>query len=280
MNPNHSNHQPPLTTPIYLKTDEGMPWPEDKAFYLLSRNGLFLCRNHAFFSSCVPSDRWPGELAHQQSFFKSDYPRLPQRLLERVVGFFDLIAERYESEAVVLVVWNRQREKVELRVPDQTGTVRTSFYGDRYPVDLYYEVPQLPPHEVLIGDIHSHVDGAAYASWTDKADEAYRPGLHLVVGRIRSEPPEFYCALTVDGVRFRVTDLGLVTEGYQQRRRREVPVEWIDKVKVEESSNSKPPANYSYSSSNTRSEPVQIGLPNPEAIATARGDSTPAPGGS
>ena len=235
-----NNHSPLLTTPIYLKTDDIMEWPPDKAFYLLSKDGLFLCRNHPFFSSCVPSDRWPGELAGQRSFIKLDYPRLPRRLIELVVGFFEVIGERYDSEAAVLLVWNRKGEKIELVVPEQTGTVGTSYYGSRYPLDLYYEIPPLSPHQMLIGDIHSHVDGAAYASWTDKADEAYRPGLHLVVGRIKDEPPQFHCAVTADGVRFRVNDLDMVMEDYRGRRRSEVPEEWIAKVKVEEWSNSKP----------------------------------------
>ena len=35
---------PHLFTPLYLKLNEAMPWPEtEKAFYLLSSDGLFLC---------------------------------------------------------------------------------------------------------------------------------------------------------------------------------------------------------------------------------------------
>ena len=234
-------------TPIHLKTDDQMAWPQDKAFYVLSRDGLFLCRNHPFFSSCVPTDRWPGELAAQRPFLKLNYPRLPRPLIERVVGFFDLIGERHSSEAAVLLAWNTRTEEIELIVPDQVGTVGGTSYGVRYPIDLYYEIPALPPHLMLIGDIHSHVDGPAYASWTDKADEAYRPGLHLVVGRILGEPPEFHCEVTADGTRFRVKDLALVIAGYQKRRR-DVPHDWLAKVSVELWSNSKRRSQYSHSS--------------------------------
>lgn len=225
-----------LLTPIHLKLDEDMAWPQDKTFYLLSREGLFLCRNHQFFSSCVPADRWPSELAGQRPFFKLDYPRLPRSLVEQVVGFFDIIGERYASEAAVLLTWNRQTSALELLVPDQVGTVGTSGYGNPYPIDLYYQVPPLAPHLQLIGDIHSHVDGPAYASWTDKTDEAYRPGLHLVVGRILDEPPEFHCEVVADGTRFHVKDLRLIMDGYRERRRDEVPPSWIARVSVEKSS--------------------------------------------
>jgi proteasome lid subunit RPN8/RPN11 len=222
-----------MLTPIYLKTEENMPWPGDKVFYLLSRDGLFLCRNHPFFASSARADRWPAELAGHRPHLKSGYPRLPQAMVERVVGFFDLVAERYDSEAAVLLAWNRERKEIELLVPEQTGSVATSRYGGRYAMDLFYELPPLPPHLMLIGDIHSHVYGPAYASGTDKADEAYRPGLHMVVGRLQNEPPEFYCAVTADGARFRVDDLALVMEGYQQRRA-DLPPEWLGRVGVEE----------------------------------------------
>ena len=44
-----------LLTPILLKTADTMPWPEDESvFHLVTSDGLFLCRNHPFFTSSVP----------------------------------------------------------------------------------------------------------------------------------------------------------------------------------------------------------------------------------
>lgn len=227
-----SDHQ--LYTPVYLMTDEAMPWPnEEPVFHLLTRDGLFLGRNHAFFTSCVPATVWPSELAGQKPFLRLRYPRLPRPLIEQVVGFFDIIGDRHASEAAVLLAWDRQAEAIVPLVPPQVGGVGTTSYGYSYPIDLEYEIPPLPPHLMLIGDVHSHVDGAAYASYTDQADERHRPGLHLVVGRIWDEPPQFHCEVVADGMRFRVRDLDLVLEGYHQRRRHEVPREWLEQVSVQ-----------------------------------------------
>ncbi len=224
---------PQLFTPLYLKLNDAMPWPEqEKAFYLLSSEGLFLCRNTPFFRSCVPAREFPGELAEQRPFLQLAYPRIPRPLLEQVVGFFDLIGDRFGSEAAVLLAWNRTTETVEAIVPPQTGLVGMSWSGNPYPLELEYEVPPLPPHLLLLGDIHSHVDGSAYASFVDKADEMHQPGLHLVVGRILDEPPQFHCEATADGFRFKVRDLSLVLEGYHRRRTNEVPADWLSKVTV------------------------------------------------
>ncbi len=72
---------------------------------------------------------------------------------------------------------------------------------------------------------------SAYASGTDKDDELHSAGLHIVVGRIKQEPPDLHVEAVVDGKRFRL-DPRQVIEGYEQRR---LPVAkaWIEKVRVE-----------------------------------------------
>ena len=84
----------------------------------------------------------------------------------------------------------------------------------------------------MIGDVHSHVDEPAFSSATDVRDERHRPGLHIVVGRISHEPPDFHIEATVDGMRFHVTHPELVLEGYERRRIAAVPPTWIDQVEV------------------------------------------------
>ncbi len=82
---------------------------------------------------------------------------------------------------------------------------------------------------------------------TDIEDEVHRPGLHIVVGRIGSEPPELHIEVTVDGDRFAVKDYKMVLEGYHQRRPEEVPDEWMEQVTVE---------TVSYQASGTASDPA------------------------
>ena len=84
-----------LFTPLYLKVDDEMKWPEnEKVFHLLSRDGLFICRNNDFYRSCAPARNWPGELASQKPFIELKFPRIPRVLIERIVGFFSEIAEK------------------------------------------------------------------------------------------------------------------------------------------------------------------------------------------
>jgi PRTRC genetic system protein A len=159
------------------------------------------------------------------------HPRIPQTLMERIVAFFDLVATRHRAEAAVLLLWDRRSDRMTVAIPHQRATVVQSSMGGRYPTDVHYEVPALPPHVVLVGDVHSHVDGAAYASYTDRTDETYRAGLHVVLGRIHREPPEIHAEFVVDGERFAVHPPEIL-EGYHERSP-SVPGAWVDRVRID-----------------------------------------------
>lgn len=212
-----------------------MEWPTDKVFYLVAAEGLFLCRNHPFFKSCVKINGGPKELESQKETVTLKYPKIPQALLERAVGFFRLVADKQNSEAAAIWIWNQSTQQVELVVPEQkainSSSSSTSPHG--YPMDVKYEMPMLPPHQVYMGDIHCHVDGSAYASATDTNDEVHRPGIHIVVGHIDAPIPQFYCDAVVDGQRFKVDNLSTVWEGFSEPDTDSVPPEWVERVKLE-----------------------------------------------
>jgi hypothetical protein len=230
----HGKDSDSLVTPILLKTRADQTLPADESAYLvLANNGLWFCRNHEFFESSVKARSWPNELAQHASSLQLRHPKVPQAMLERTVGFFDAIAQRDNCEAGVLLAWDRRRRCIRLIVPRQVATFGVGWSGGTYPVGLHYDTPsKLPLNWSIIGDVHSHVYGSAYSSGQDQSDEEYRTGLHLVIGRLDSEPPQFHAEYVVDGERFRI-DPGAVMAGYHQRDPT-FPQRWMQKVRVKE----------------------------------------------
>lgn len=220
-----------LITPVFVKTPDDPEWPEDeKVFYTISGDGLHLCRNHEFFRSCVPAPSWPSELAEQKTFLQLRYPRISPRQIEQVVGFFDLAWKLHGGEAAVMLAFDRDKNESRVIVPEQVTEVIRSSKGDLYPSGVRYELPSLPAHLTVYCDVHSHCDLSAYASSVDTNDEAYRAGLHAVVGKLHQEPPQFHTEAVVDGVRFKVASATLF-DGYR-RRAYDFPRWWLDKVEV------------------------------------------------
>jgi hypothetical protein len=220
-----------LITPVFVKTSDDPEWPEgEKVFYMISGDGLHLCRNHEFFRSCVPAPSWPSELAEQKTFLRIRYPHISPRRIEQVVGFFDLVWKLHGGEAAVMLARDRETNETRVIVPEQVTTVIRTSRGDLYPSGVRYAVPSLPAHLTVYCDIHSHCDLSAYASSVDTNDEAFRAGLHAVVGRLHQEPPQFHTEAVVDGVRFQVASTTLF--GGYTKRAYDFPRWWLDKVEV------------------------------------------------
>jgi hypothetical protein len=235
--------------PLYLKTESPMARPKDPEYYLLTRDGMFFCRNHAFFESDVPASRSPRMLAPHERRCAVRYPKLSVAALEFIIGFFDRVYEEHRAESVVLLTWDLKRQSYKLVVPPQEATVWESYSGKRTPLDVTYQVPALPAHQLLVGDIHCHGDLGAYSSYTDQKDEIYRDGVHAVVGFIDRDPPQFHCEIAIDGHRFPMR-FDQMFRGYR-RRRTIVPQQWMQKVKVHVDRATYSWSSASYASSNT-----------------------------
>ena len=198
----------------------------------MAANGLFRCRNTELFTSCVPVASGPQSLARREPFLRIRSPHVPRRLLESIVGFFSVVYDCYRAEAAVLILWNRFRQRYQILVPEQTSRVFVTWQGTACPLSVDYETPaSLPPDTCIVGDVHSHGNGPAFTSWTDRDDEIHRAGFHIVVGQIDQDPPQFHVEAVVDGTRFRVPTDSLL-EGYRHRRRR-VPARWLERVHVD-----------------------------------------------
>jgi PRTRC genetic system protein A len=221
-----------LITPIYLKTSDDMPLPAgESAYLLLTGNGIWMCRNHEFFQSCAPARSWPCELARHRSSLSLNYPKIPRELLEQIVGFFGVIAENHEAEAGALLIWDKSRQRMDIHVPQQLATVERTWSGKIYPIGLHYDRPtDLGPERIIVADLHSHVFHTAYTSAVDEVDARYRAGLHIVVGCLDLEPPQFHCEFVVDGEHFPLKSPQVI-EGYESRRD-DFPDEWLDRVSI------------------------------------------------
>jgi len=220
-----------LPIPVYLKTEADAPRPTDPEFYWITQNGTFLCRNHPFFESDVRTERQPRALAPHAPLCRSRYPKVGRAALEFVVGFFEQVFRLHGAEAIVLLYWDTRRKRYRLYVPKQEATVWESNSGHRSPLNVKYQTPlDVPTHQLLVGDIHCHGDLSAYASHTDQYDEAYRDGLHAVVGCVDRDVPEFYVDFVVDSTRFKFRPEHFF-RGFRQARRL-VPTAWMDQVQV------------------------------------------------
>ncbi len=220
-----------LFTSIYHKTQPDTAAPTDEeCYYLLSRDGLFIGRNQPLMRSLVPAPNWPRELHPQQPFLQLTYPKVSADLLADIVGFFWTVANRFGAEAAVLLGYDGT--SITPIVPDQTGTIAWGYSGRPYPIGLHYDIPVELDGFRVIGDFHSHAFDPAYASSIDMKDERYRPGLHVVAGRLDSDPPDWHIEYVVDGSRFPITPESVLDLDAYAGRTVPTDTEWMKRLDV------------------------------------------------
>ena len=147
-----------LHTPLYLKLTPDLPWPaHEKTFYLLSRDGVFLCRNHPFFRSTTPMKLGPGELAAVRAIL--DQVTLREELVAYVV---DLVRATRSHESVqigagpratqALLLGSRAKAALAGRdfvTPDDVKSLAGPVLSHRLVLRPEFEIEGLTIEEVL-----------------------------------------------------------------------------------------------------------------------------------
>jgi hypothetical protein len=218
--------------PVVVK-DGAFCVPDAPAYYVVAANGLFLVRRTDIFTACVPVDGGVPGLLHHEPRLALDLPRLPRSLLERAVGFFRAVWERWEGEAILVLFYDRAEgrpPRFALGAPPQR--LRGRFEGGRFRAELrldYASCEKPAPEWRRMGTIHSHGNFGPAHSGIDAHDEVYDAGLHVTAGYVNSRSPAFGAVFVVGGTRFAVPADDVLPSFHTPRR---FPASWMDRVVV------------------------------------------------
>jgi len=130
-----------LETPLIIQYEGTTPiWLPDKLFYVLARNGYFKCRNHQFFEAAVQlTNEGHPNLDDYEEKLICKYPKIPQSMLEDIVGFFARVDKELFSEAYVCIFWDMIEEEMKMLVPEQEVSMTSANY----------KLPNYPDHWIL-----------------------------------------------------------------------------------------------------------------------------------
>lgn len=179
-----------MTFKMYYKTED-FEEPEDKIYYLLASNGIFLCKTTPFFKSVTEVKEMPGLEKAKNRLVMTLPSRISNQLLGKILAFFRWAYETHKSEAIVLLYWSDGSKEYVAIPPEQ----------DVSPAALAYKLPATPKGMTRVGTIHSHAGFSAFHSCTDIKDEENEDGLHITIGNVDTAPT-YSAAFVADGIRF------------------------------------------------------------------------------
>lgn len=172
---------------IYNKED-GIP--KEDTCYIIGKKGAYLKKTLDLISSLTPVDKI-SVLDDVPTYAEIRIPKIPVRMIANILGFFKAVYQKFKSESVVLLYYNKKKKSYKVFVPKQT----VSYSG------IDYKTDSTVPDHLLVGSIHSHADFSAFHSGVDKGDEAKFDGLHLTIGKVNSEFFEICGSIAINGMR-------------------------------------------------------------------------------
>ena len=154
--------------------------PKDNLCYLVGSNGVFKHVSNDFYTVNVKTEKIK-HLAEVKEHARIHLPKLPFNLLKRIESFFRAAYDKFQSEAVVMLYANPDKEENawRLEVPKQEVS------GGHVKYDLTNIPTEIDGYR-LFGTVHSHASMGAFHSGTDDTDEKKFDGLHITIGNINT----------------------------------------------------------------------------------------------
>ena len=187
---------------------------EKPVSYIMAGNGIMEVRRNEIGTFCIKTDKIAG-LDNIREGIQMSIPKIPFSMLMQIISYFRAVNEKYKSEAIVQIFWDRTKKQYFINPPDQeVSGAHVDFKRD----------PTMEKDHLLVMDIHSHNTMGAFFSGTDDGDEK-ETRFFGVIGKITDDWPEMKFRACVAG---KAKDAGIaeifdVAEGF--------PVEWMSKIK-------------------------------------------------
>lgn len=199
---------PPLFSVLPMPADlDNAPFPDKGPYYLVGRDRAYIHKNIHQGRVILPVnkiDALPDPMQGKRGFFwYNENIKLPGELVGKVWSFFRAVYNRRGSEAMVFLTYHNADEcpsprgcynKYHVFVPPQ----RASGGG----VEAKFNPEHLARGFRTVGTIHSHCDFGAFHSGTDTHDADGHDGLHMTIGKVKSNPPEIATMVSVNGIRW------------------------------------------------------------------------------
>lgn len=189
--------------------------------YVIQRDGLWERRRNdlGIFTHCVAPAHVPGLPTVLRQGFDLDIPRMPTSILWEAIAFFREIYFRMGTESMVRVIYDAHAGRYSTECPIQTVT----------PTSISFARRRLPPHQVVVADIHSHAGMKAGFSSVDDADEI-ADRFYGVIGDLDSAIPQISFRIAMGGEHMRVPLGSLFDLDRDPIFSCSFPQEWMDCV--------------------------------------------------
>lgn len=119
--------------------------PSDGIFYIIAKNGVFLHKKLDLIESTIKVDSI-SILEEITPYAKLNIPKIPGKIFGQVVSFFRMVYKLHKSESMVILFYNKSRDKYMIFVPEQEVSRSAVESITRVSFDGYSKVCSIHSH--------------------------------------------------------------------------------------------------------------------------------------
>jgi len=190
--------------------------PEKGNYFVLAGNGLWMHKDTGICRCFLPVNRASFlEDLDVKNQLSIDLPKIPYPDFYKIKYFFKIILEKYNSESIVLVYFNKEKKQYKIIAPEQIVS-HSSVKYKRKPVSDSIELDGF----IFVGTIHSHCDFDAFHSDIDIDDELDLDGIHVTIGNNDKSIVTIKSSIVINGFRIQTLpedhfeDIKKINNGY------------------------------------------------------------------
>lgn len=188
--------------PVYTYQN-GIELPQEGTYFLVAGNGLWLHKDTGIMKAFIPVETISVlEDLDADAFIQCSLPKLPAMHVWKIKTFFKKVVEKHNSEACIILYFNKETKKYKIHVPTQ----KVSHTSVRYKREALANIEGMEGF-LCVGTIHSHCDFMAFHSGTDVSDEEDFDGLHCTFGHNNKDDFSISASIVVNGHRLKVDPL-------------------------------------------------------------------------
>lgn len=199
----------------------------DTPAFFGTKKGWYVNTPTLFGVAHVPAKKGPETLGEIKASFQLNDTALPQWLIMKAHDLFKKVWDKQKTEAMVYIVHHPVENRFNLWVPEQYVTGAS--------VNYRLQPGQIKGGWQAVGTIHSHCNFGAFHSGTDQHDMDGMPGLHITIGHVDRDWPDFAIALSANGESFDVDSIETIMDREQPKDHKgydDAPDWWLDLIKT------------------------------------------------
>ena len=178
-----------------ITTHDDLPEPV-VPYYVPTSDGWFIHKDTTFGKVLVKVPNHPQHLPKVEPKMTLNGVKFPSWLVAQAHSFFRYIYDLHKTEAAVVVTYNQSTKDWKLFIPEQ--------YTTHGAVHQKHDPNHLRPGYSAVGTIHSHCNFGAFHSGTDTHDADEFDGLHITLGHVDQDVPEYALMLAFNKQHFKV----------------------------------------------------------------------------